>query len=516
MVEASLTVDKNSDVVKPGDQAAGLPARPEELTDAQKAALQPTLQESKQLARAQAESPVSGFEVPTVTIADSAKKVDNKVVDKGAAAKAAADPPEAASAAGAACPQNKVYAALIEKAINNVYDPTPFGDLEKLKNKHNCEIKTAADAFRFVNQELQAHGDRFNQVLPPAEAKAFLKLFDGQTKGFGFEFYAVDPAIAASSGALKVRDVFPGSPAEKKGLKAGDYISAIDDVSLQSKTFDAAAEMLTSDKSHKLTVIRDGKPLVLNLTPAEIDTPAVDAHMVPGTKIGYIRIRDFIQEDTIDELNAAVKKMPNATGFVIDLRDNPGGAVDQALLSASVIVGKGKLLTMRNRVEEDGVTPTPEYDTQVFSLNKDELVRRDTDAAGKTVDGMRDLRPDDLINKPTILLVNGGTASAAEIFTGAVQQNNEGTVIGEQTYGKGIGQTVFRGMESGSVLETTTFRFFTPNGQWIGDANKNRIGITPNIKVVNPTYFDPEGANDTQFRTAIAEINKKIGAAKKP
>lgn len=515
MVEANLAVDKNSDVVKKGDSSAGQSSRPEEMSDEKKAALQPTLAESKRLALSQAEAPVTGFVVPAVEIAASPKPVNNNGVDKDAAQKAAADP-ESPNPAVAACPQNKIYATLIDKAVRNVYDPTPFGDLEALKNKHNCEIKTTADAFRFANQELKAAGDRFNQVLPPTEAKTFLNLFEGKSKGFGFEYFPTDPARVATEGPLKVRDVFPDSPAAKAGLKKGDTFVAIDGTDIRTKSFDDASNLLTAEQPQKFTVMRDGKRIELTATPAEVDAPAVDAHMIPGTKIGYVRIRDFIQSDTIDELNVAVKKMPDAQGFVFDLRDNPGGAVDQALYSAAVIVGNGKILTMRNRVEEDGKTPKPEYETQVFTLTKDELVRKDTDAFGKTTVGMRDLRPDDLIDKPTVLLVNGGTASAAEIFTGAVQQNNEGTVIGEQTYGKGIGQTVFRDQPGGSVLEATTFRFFTPNGQWIGDADKNRIGITPNIKVVSPAWFEPEGSTDTQFRTAITEINKKIGAVKKP
>ena len=232
--------------------------------------------------------------------------------------------------------------------------------------------------------------------------------------------------------------------------------------------------------------------------------------MIPGTNIAYIRVRDFMKDNESYELQKAVKRYPYVDGFVFDVRGNLGGSVDQALQSASIIVGKGTLLTTKMRHEDDSPTGKPAYDMTDYTLTDYELVQRDVGPDGK-VKEKRDLRLADLVDKPTVVLVNGDTASAAEIFAGALQQNGEAELVGTQTFGKGIGQTVYFDQPAGSRLQVTNFRFFTPNGEWIGDAAGHRIGIKPNQVVENGKYFEPEGASDKQFQAAIAAINEKLG-----
>lgn len=267
---------------------------------------------------------------------------------------------------------------------------------------------------------------------------------------------------------------------------------------------------MKTEKTHDITVTRNGEKRELTLRQTAVDVPAVVDRMIPGTNIAYIRVRDFMQDDASYEVQNAVKRYPYADGFVFDVRGNLGGSVDQALQTASIIVDKGTLLTAKTRTEDD-IPPGPaRYDNTDYTLDQWELVKRDVLPSGKVME-RRDLRLPDLIDKPTVILVNGDTASAAEIFAAAVQQNGEGTLIGTKTFGKGIGQTIFMDQPAKSRLQVTNFRFFTPNGDWIGDAAKNRIGIKPDEMVENGRYAEPESESDLQFRAAIASINKKLG-----
>jgi carboxyl-terminal processing protease len=217
-----------------------------------------------------------------------------------------------------------------------------------------------------------------------------------------------------------------------------------------------------------------------------------------------------MQEDESYELQNAIKRHPYVDGFVFDVRGNIGGSVNQALQSASMVVGGGTLLTTKMRHEDDNPKGPAQYDNTDYTLQQYELVTRTVMPNGRVTE-QRDLRLADLVDKPAVVLVNGDTASAAEIFAAALQQNGEATLVGTKTFGKGIGQTVFYDQPAGSRLQVTNFRFFTPNGDWIGDAGKIRHGIRPDREVENGKFAEPETSSDLQFQAAIAEINKKLG-----
>lgn len=444
------------------------------------------------------------------SVAEAARQGDKEKGGAGGRSAASRADGHNKDATGQTCPVSREYNALIEKSWRNIYDPTPLGDLAALRNKYNCQIKSPADAFRFVNQELGKTEDPYSRVLNPAQVRQQDRLMKGAGKGIGIEVIAVEPEIAKQAGSLKVIEVIPGSSAAKKGVQKGDYISTVDGVDLTGKSSAEAFALIQSEKTHNITVIRNGEKKELTLEQTTVDVPAVVDRVIPGTNIAYIRIRDFMQDDQSYELQNAIKRHPKVDGFVFDVRGNLGGSVRQALESASMVVGGGTLLTTRMRHEDDNPSGPARYDKTDYTLDRYELVTRTTMPDGK-IEEQRDLRLADLVNKPSVVLVNGDTASAAEIFAGALQQNGEATLVGTQTYGKGIGQTVFFDQPAGSRLQVTNFRFFTPNGDWIGDAGKNRKGIRPDKEVVNGTYSEPESANDLQFQAAIAEINKKLG-----
>lgn len=487
--------------------------------------LLPSLEESRQFARARKEGesgagtalPNSAGEAALAAGQSAGQTKDQTIAEagqkdsgEGKAASAKSSGKDGKDAPAQACPVSVEYNALIEKSWRNIYDPTAMGDLASLKNKYNCQIKSPADAFRFVNQEMGKLEDPYSRVLNPQQVRQQDKLIKGAGKGIGIEVVAVDPERAKETGSLKVIEVIPGSSAAKKGVLKGDYISEVDGVDLTTKSPAEAFSLIQSEKTHNITVLRNGERKPLTLEQTAVDVPAVVDRVIPGTNIAYIRIRDFMQEDESYELQNAIKRHPYVDGFVFDVRGNIGGSVNQALQSASMVVGGGTLLTTKMRHEDDNPKGPAQYDNTDYTLQQYELVTRTVMPNGRVTE-QRDLRLADLVDKPAVVLVNGDTASAAEIFAAALQQNGEATLVGTKTFGKGIGQTIFYDQPAGSRLQVTNFRFFTPNGDWIGDAGKVRHGIRPDREVENGKFAEPETSTDLQFQAAIAEINKKLG-----
>ncbi|MCA9801002.1 MAG: PDZ domain-containing protein, partial [Cyanobacteria bacterium HKST-UBA02] len=298
------------------------------------------------------------------------------------------------------------------------------------------------------------------------------------------------------------------SPAEKAGLKAGDVITDVNGVSTSMVNYTGLREVLDNPdkKPVNLRVMRDGQPRDITVTPEEMTVPAVSDTLLPGD-IAYIKVEDFMQRDTVDEMRAAIEKYPQAKGFVIDVRDNTGGLFDQGITSASLFVDKGRLLSISTRVASDPAHP--EYASTVYNLQGDKIsVETGQGFFGNETTTMP--RFPDLVNKPTVILVNGMTASAGEIFASSVQENGDAKVVGTQTYGKGIGQTVIGGMPNGSKLRVTSFRYYSPQGHWFGNAHDQRIGVKPDFEVDNPDSALRLSGRDAQLARGLAVLNQEI------
>lgn len=229
---------------------------------------------------------------------------------------------------------------------------------------------------------------------------------------------------------------------------------------------------------------------------------AVRTKALPNN-VSYISLSTFDQRDAAQELKTAIEAAPNAAAYIIDLRNNTGGSVDQALMSASLFLGEGRLLSQRRRVASPA--DAPQWERITYDLTDEKIdVRRFDDKNGEENPIQPDLtRYPDLVDKPVVILVDKNTASAAELFTAALRENRVATVIGEQTFGKGIGQTLFKDMPNSSWLRLTTFRYFTPNGHWLGDGAKEKHGIRPDIEVALPRGVARGSDQDAQLNTAL-------------
>lgn len=296
----------------------------------------------------------------------------------------------------------------------------------------------------------------------------------GQFGGLGIE-------VTMEDGLVKVVAPIDDTPAAKAGVQAGDLIAKLDGEEVKGMTLNQAVDKMRGAVSTpiKLTIIRKGadKPLELTLTRDIINIKSVRAR-VESDDIGYIRITSF-SEQTGDGLKKAIADLTKQIGedklkgFIVDLRNNPGGLLDQAIDVSDAFLDRGEIVSTRGR-------------------NPEETERRNA-------------RPGDLAtNKPVIVLVNGGSASASEIVAGALQDHKRATILGSLSFGKGSVQTVIP-VSGNAAIKLTTARYYTPSGRSI-----QAKGIQPDIELVQDVPQDvKEKAEAAGVETTRGEASLK-------
>ncbi|PJA45962.1 hypothetical protein CO174_01190 [Candidatus Uhrbacteria bacterium CG_4_9_14_3_um_filter_50_9] len=305
--------------------------------------------------------------------------------------------------------------------------------------------------------------DPYSVYFDPEEASAFTASLEGSFEGIGAE-------IGIRDEQLQIVAPLDGSPAEQAGLLPGDWIVLIDGIETIGKTVEEAVTQIRGEKGTEvvLTIARDGAESLMEI-PITRDKIVIDSVRweIDENNIMLIGISTF-NHDTTELFNEAVQEAlaSNVDGVILDLRSNPGGLLTTAINIASSWVG---------------------YDTVVIERTRDESTSYD----GLIAPRMQTLK--------TVVLVDGGSASASEIVAGALQDYEYATVVGTQTFGKGSVQD-YRELEDGSALKITTAEWYTPNGRTI-----NETGIAPDIEVAY-TLEDYEAGLDPQFQTAISVI----------
>ncbi|MHB1587774.1 MAG: S41 family peptidase [Acidiferrobacteraceae bacterium] len=290
---------------------------------------------------------------------------------------------------------------------------------------------------------------------------------EGRFGGLGIE-------VSMEHNMLMVVSPIDGTPAARKGIKPGDIIIRLNKQPVQGMTLEQAVHMMRGRPgSHiVLTILRKGasKPLKFDLVRSVIHVPSVKSRLL-ARNFGYVRITQF-QANTPRNLRAALKKLAADNkaplkGLVLDLRNNPGGVLNAAVDVSDDFLNKGIIVSTKGR--------TPDSD-RVFRA-----------------------RPGDMLDgAPIVVLVNGGSASASEIVSGALQDNKRAIIVGTQTFGKGSVQTILP-MPNGGALRLTTADYYTPNGKSIQD-----VGITPNI-IVHQGRFVRTGTGEIRLHEVDLE-----------
>ncbi|HSW85092.1 MAG TPA: S41 family peptidase [Candidatus Saccharimonadales bacterium] len=312
----------------------------------------------------------------------------------------------------------------------------------------------------------ESTNDPYTEYFTPQEAKKFNSELNNSFSGIGAELGK------DKDGNLQIIAPISGTPADQAGLKAQDLIAGINGNSTAGLSVDAAVNKIRGPAGTKvnLQIVRGGtQALNLTITRANITVPSVTTKTLPGN-IGYIKISTFADDTAALTKQAADKfKQEGVKAIILDLRDNPGGLLDASVKVSSLWLDPGQKILDEKRGTE---------------------VVNTYNASGN----------DELHGIPTVILINGGSASASEITTGALHDNKDAYVIGEKSYGKGVVQQLIN-FGDDSQLKVTVAGWFRPNGQTI-----NHHGIVPD-KTVKLSDTDAKAGNDTQLQAAQSYLS---------
>lgn len=314
--------------------------------------------------------------------------------------------------------------------------------------------------------------DPYSHYYSPSSYSSFENITNPQDDGIGVE-------VLPNPRGLEIAEAFPNSPAARAGLGYGDVITAVGGTALAGRSEAFASKLIRGRPGSKvtLTVLARGRRRVMTLRRASVTVPVASSKLLHygGKRIGYLLFTQFTQGSG-DQLRAQVRKMlsEGAQGLILDLRGNGGGLLAQAINVASIFLPDGTVVSTRGRAVGD----------QVYMAQGNAIAPR----------------------IPLVVLVNRGTASSAEIVTGALKDRGRARVVGTNTFGKGVFQEV-QTLSNGGALDITVGEYYTPNGQNLGAGGvREGRGITPNVYVTQPAHGGADRQLAAAQRVLAAEI----------
>ena len=353
---------------------------------------------------------------------------------------------------------------------DNIYDKIDiFGEvLEKINKEYVDDIDPSKSMDAAINGLLQSL-DPYSAYMTPESFKSMQTETSGEFGGLGIE-------VGMEAGVVKVISPIDDTPASKAGLKAGDYIVKIEKTQVQGKTLTEAVELMRGPvgSSLEITVRRKGKKkaLIFNITREIIKVQSVKSKIL-NDSVGYIRLTSF-NENSSQQIKKTVLKFnknKNLNSFILDLRNNPGGLLSQAIKISDFFLENGEIVSTKSRRTSEN--------------------RRWFAKKGDLIDG-----------KSMIVLINYGSASASEIVAGALKDHKRAIIIGENSYGKGSVQSIIP-LKNKGAIRLTISKYYLPSGKSISE-----IGITPDIEVEeSASDFKINTNTDNQLNFAIKLLN---------
>ena len=341
-----------------------------------------------------------------------------------------------------------------------------FGDiLETINKEYFKQINEGEVIDGAINGMLQSL-DPYSSYMSP---KTF-KNMNTETKG---EFGGLGIEVTMEAGLVKVISPIDDTPADKAGIKSGDYIIKLDNKQVKGLTLDEAVNTMRGKSGTPITLtirrIDVDDPIIVKIVRETIKTKSVVSEVKEN--IGYLRLRSFNEksgDELIDKIREISKNKPNMTGYILDLRNNPGGLLSQAIKISDAFLDSGEIVSTKGRDPKD---------IKVYNSKKG----------------------DEINGKPLIVLINKGSASASEIVAGALKDHKRAIIVGEKSFGKGSVQSIMP-LSNGGGLRLTTAKYYLPSGETIED-----VGVQPDIKVEqqkdNFKINDP--VNDNQLIYAL-------------
>ena len=357
---------------------------------------------------------------------------------------------------------NKVYAQNIDKLYEKI---DLFAEvLEKIQNEYVEEVDQAEIIDSAINGALQSL-DPFSAYMNP-------KVFEESQSETSGEFGGLGIEVSMESGVIIVIAPIDDTPASKAGIKAGDYIVKINGEQVQGKTLMEAVNLMRGPEgtSIEITVRRKGlrKAKIFKITREIIEIKSVISKIVDN-KVGYLRLRAFNANSSsqLKKEIAKIEKNKKLVGYILDLRNNPGGLLSQAVTISDFFLNDGEIVSTKGRKKREN---------RKFFAKK-----------GDKIDG-----------KPLIVLINNGSASASEIVAGALQDQKRAILLGETTFGKGSVQSIIP-LKNRGAIRLTISKYYLPSGKSISE-----VGVVPDIKVEEEDEeFSINTITDNQLNYAI-------------
>ena len=348
----------------------------------------------------------------------------------------------------------------------SIYDKIDlFGEvLDKINKEYVDEFNQSDAMDAAINGVLQSL-DPYSAYMPPEIFKEMQTESSGEFGGLGIE-------VGMEAGVVKVITPIDNSPAEKAGVKAGDYIVKINGIQVQGKTLSEAVELMRGPIGTKIeiTVRRIGvkKAFIFEIVRDVIEVQSVKSKIIDDD-LGYIRLTSF-NENSSDQIKKVIKEFKNEDNiqkYILDLRNNPGGLLSQAIKISDFFLNNGEIVATKGRKNNE---------------NRKWFAKK-----GDIIDG-----------ETLIVLINYGSASAAEIVAGALQDHKRAIVVGENSYGKGSVQSIIP-LKNNGAIRLTISKYYLPSGKSISG-----VGITPDIEVAESSEdFRINTETDNQLKFAV-------------
>jgi carboxyl-terminal processing protease len=344
-----------------------------------------------------------------------------------------------------------------------------FGEvLEKINKEYVDEVDQSKSMDAAINGLLQSL-DPYSAYMTPESFEGMQTETSGEFGGLGIE-------VGMEAGVVKVISPIDNTPASKAGLKAGDYIVKINNTQVQGKSLMEAVELMRGlvGSSIEITVRRRGvkKALIFNITREVIEVQSVKSELIDNN-IGYIRLTSF-NENSSEQIKEKINKLnknKDLKGYILDLRNNPGGLLSQAIKISDFFLENGEIVSTRSRQASEN---------RKWFAKKGDLTN------GKTL----------------IILINYGSASASEIVAGALKDHKRAIILGENSYGKGSVQSIIP-LKNRGAIRLTIAKYYLPSGKSISE-----VGVTPDIEVAEGSDdFKFNSETDNQLNFAIKLLN---------
>ena len=341
------------------------------------------------------------------------------------------------------------------------------------KEHYRNKIKTDEDARVAIDTMIASLNEPYTRFMPKKD-------FEDLTTSITSKIYGIGVNIYSNAGKIEIFNVMPATPADFAQLKQGDIITAVNGKDINGMNVSDVAAIVRGPENSvvELTILRNNKKLTKKIKRKEIKIKSVKSSILDN-HIGYIQILSFMSGTTPNEFLEALENTKNTDSLILDLRGNTGGLLDNAVFIADMFINNGTIVDI---IYRNGYKKSIKAQDEHFGMHK-----------------------------PVVVLVNGASASASEILSGALKDTHKATLVGRKTFGKGLVQKVVP-LPNQTGVNVTIARYLTPNGTDI-----NKLGIKPDIEVGNEFDFFVGNQKDEQLEKAKEVLNndKRIGNSKK-